>query len=185
MKPTKIRNQQIYRASLSTRSKQLGSPLSHDLRKKYGKRTMRLGLGDSVKIMRGEYKGVDGKVSKVSTEKNSVGIEGIKKEKSKGDKFDVYIHASNVMITGLNTDDGWRRNKLEGSSGKSSKEKKVETEEKPVETKLEKSEAAEVKSSKEMDEKKSEKSKGKLEKPKQMKEEKIETPKNNEEVKSD
>jgi len=118
MKPTKVRNQQIYRASYNTRSKQLGSTLSKELRKKYGKRSMRVIKGDTVKIMRGEYKDVDGKVSKVSPIKNSVAIEGIKKEKSRGEKFDIYIQTSNLMITTLNTDDHWRKSKLQGKSPK-------------------------------------------------------------------
>ena len=114
MKPTKMRNNQIYQASSRVRSKQLGSPLSKELRQKYKKRSARVVKGDVVKVMRGEYKDVDGKVLKVSTQSNSVSIEGIKKEKRQGDKFDVYIHASNVMITSLNTNDSWRMAKLEG-----------------------------------------------------------------------
>ena len=114
MKPTKMRNSLIYRATFHTRSKQLGSQLSDDLRKKYGKKSVRVIEGDSIKIVRGEFKGVDGKVSKVSTKKSSVAIEGVKKEKTKGDKFDVYIHTSNLVVTGLNTDDKWRISKLEG-----------------------------------------------------------------------
>ncbi|KER05755.1 50S ribosomal protein L24P, partial [Marine Group I thaumarchaeote SCGC AAA799-E16] len=70
--------------------------------------------GDSVTILRGEFKGVDGKVAEVSTDKSSVAIEGVKKEKTKGDKFDVFIHTSNLLVTSLNTDDKWRMAKLEG-----------------------------------------------------------------------
>ena len=127
MKPTKMRNKMIYRASYQTKSKQLGSALSKDLHKKYGKRSVRVIEGDSVTILRGEFKGVDGKVSEVSTEKSSVAIEGVKKEKTKGDKFDVYIHTSNLLVTSLNTDDKWRMAKLEGKDPtKQPKETKVE-----------------------------------------------------------
>ncbi|EPA04784.1 50S ribosomal protein L24 [Candidatus Nitrosarchaeum limnium] len=122
MKPTKSRNNLIYRATFHTRSKQLGSPLSEELRKRYGKRSIRVIEGDTIKIVRGEFKGVDGKIAKVSTQKNSVSIEGVKKEKTKGDKFDIYIHTSNLVVTGLNTDDKWRIAKLEG---KKSSEKPV------------------------------------------------------------
>ena len=126
MKPTKMRNNQIYQATFQTRSKQLGSALSKDLRKKYQKRSVRVVEGDSVTITRGEFKGVDGKVAKVSTQKNSVAIEGVKKEKTKGDKFDVYIHTSNLVVTSLNTDDKLRTAKLEGKG--SNKSIKVQTE---------------------------------------------------------
>jgi len=114
VKPTKMRNRMIYQATFQTRSKQLGSNLSKDLQKKYGKKSARALEGDSITISRGEFKGVDGKIAKVSTEKSSVTIDGIKKEKTKGDKFDVYIHTSNLVITSLNTSDKWRMAKLEG-----------------------------------------------------------------------
>lgn len=153
MKPTKTRNQLIYRASLGTRSKQQGSTLSKDLRKKYGKRSVRIVKGDTVKIMRGEFKGVDGKVSRVSTEKNSVAIEGIKKEQTKGEKYDVYIHTSNLKITALNLEDKWRANKLEGKDPKSKRKEKPQEEkqdatqekqkEQPKETKTDENEKEE------------------------------------------
>jgi len=146
MKPTKMRNKMIYLATYQTRSKQLGSALSKDLHKKYGKRSIRVVEGDSVKIVRGEYKGVDGKISKVSTQKSTVSIEGIKKEKTKGDKFDVYIHTSNLLVTSLNSEDKWRMAKIEGKDPKkqpkkapvkeeSVKEVPKETKEVPKETK--------------------------------------------------
>lgn len=116
MKPTKMRNKLIYQATFHTKSKQLTSTLSKDLAKKYGKKNVRVVEGDSVKISRGEFKGVDGKISDVSIKKNGVAIEGIKKEKSKGDKFDVYIHTSNLVVTSLDTTDKWRIEKLQKGS---------------------------------------------------------------------
>ena len=113
-----MRNRMIYQATFQTRSKQLGSNLSKDLQKKYGKKSVRALEGDSITISRGEFKGVDGKIAKISTEKSSVTIDGIKKEKTKGDKFDVYIHTSNLVITSLNTSDKWRIAKLEGKDPK-------------------------------------------------------------------
>ena len=41
-------------------------------------------------------------------------IEGVKKEKLKGEKFDVYVHTTNIVLTGLDSGDKWRINKLEG-----------------------------------------------------------------------
>jgi large subunit ribosomal protein L24 len=119
----------IYQATYKTKSKQLGSALSKDLHKKYGKRSVRVVEGDSVTILRGEFKGVDGKIAKISTPKSSVAIEGVKKEKTKGDKFDVYIHTSNLVVTSLNTEDKWRIAKLEGKDPrKLPKTEKVKTE---------------------------------------------------------
>ncbi len=125
-----MRNKMIYRATYQTKSKQLGSALSKNLHKKYGKRSVRVIEGDSVTIVRGEFKGVDGKISKISTQKNSVAIEGIKKEKTKGDKFDIYIHTSNLVVTSLNTGDKWRIAKLEGKDPR--KQPKEAPKEEPV-----------------------------------------------------
>jgi large subunit ribosomal protein L24 len=133
MKPTKMRNQMIYQATYKTKSKQLGSALSKDLHKKYGKSSVRVIEGDSVTILRGEFKGVDGKVAKISTQKSSVAIEGVKKEKTKGDKFDVYIHTSNLVVTSLNGEDKWRIAKLEGKDPrKQPKTPKDETKSEPA-----------------------------------------------------
>ncbi len=116
-----MRNRLIYRASHVVKSKQVSSHLSKELKKKFSKNSIRIVEGDSVKIVRGEFKGVDGKVSKISIQKNSLSIEGVKKEKTKGEKFDVYIHSSNVIVTGLNSDDKWRSAKLEGKKPSKSK----------------------------------------------------------------
>ena len=113
MKPTKVRNQQTYRATNQVASKQICAPISKDLRKKYSRRSARIMLEDTIRVIRGEYKGITGKVSKISTESNSIAIEGNKKEKLKGDKIDIYIHVTNVIITALNTDDKWRLKILE------------------------------------------------------------------------
>jgi len=137
VKPTKMRNRMIYQATLQTRSKQMGSSLSKDLQKKYGKKSARVIEGDSVTILIGEFKGVDGKVAKISTQKSSVAIDGVKKEKTKGDKFDVYIHTSNLVITSLNGDDKWRMAKLQGKDPRK-QPKETTTKENSKETKVEK-----------------------------------------------
>ncbi|MCY4491657.1 MAG: 50S ribosomal protein L24 [Thaumarchaeota archaeon] len=105
MKPTKMRNMQIYRASAGTKNKQLVCNVSKNLRLKHGKRSTRVLEGDSILVVRGEYKGVTGKVHSVSMEYGTVAIDGLKKEKAKGEKIDVYIRASNIIITGLDNED--------------------------------------------------------------------------------
>jgi large subunit ribosomal protein L24 len=149
MKPTIIRNRMIFQAPHHYRSKQLGSMLSKVLQEKYNKHSVRVVEGDNVKVMRGEFKGIEGKVTQVSPERHGVAIEGIKREKLKGGNVDLYIHPSNLMITGLNLEDKWRQNRLEGQKTKipkekseeapkessKPKEKPTETKEKPTETK--------------------------------------------------
>ena len=130
MKPTKVRNHQLYRAMNQVASKQICAPISKDLRKKYSRRSARIMLEDTIRVIRGEYKGITGKVSKISTQSNSIAIEGNKKEKLKGDKIDVYIHVTNVIITALNTDDKWRLKILEKKSKSKIKSMKDEAKKK-------------------------------------------------------
>ena len=118
-----MRNRQIYRAVNNVRNKQIGATLSKQLRQKYHRRSIRIVNGDTVKIIRGEYKGIDGKVTKISLEKNSVAVEGVQREKLKGGKIDLYIHSSNTVITSLNTEDNWRIKKLEHKPKPASKPK--------------------------------------------------------------
>ncbi|MGQ0605620.1 MAG: 50S ribosomal protein L24 [Candidatus Nitrosotenuis sp.] len=134
MKPTTIRNRTIYQAAVTTRSKLMCSHLSKDLQQKYRKRSVRVTEGDSVKVLRGEFKGVSGKITRVSTLRNGIVIEGVKKEKLKGGNLDVFIHTSNVLVTDLNTEDKWRMNVLEGKNAKPAKEVTPSAVEKPKET---------------------------------------------------
>ena len=149
MKPTKMRNKQIYYATMQTTSSQLSGMLSKNLRKKYGKRSDRIVEGDSVKVIRGEFNGVDGKVTKVSASNGGLTIEGVKKEKLKGEKYDVFIHTSNIEITGLNTDDKWRINKLEGKNARTARPEAVKKDtQKELEVKEEKTSASTDKTTK-------------------------------------
>lgn len=91
-----------------------GSPLSRELREKYKRRTIRPRIGDSAKIARGEYKGIEGKIIKVDAKRGKVNIEGVTREKAKGGTVPIPIDASKVIITSLNLDDKLRKIKLEG-----------------------------------------------------------------------
>ena len=145
MNGTKMRNRQIYYATHQTANAQLSATLSKELRKKYGKRSVRILEGDAVKVIRGEFSGIDGKVTKVSLSHNGINIEGVKKDRVKGDKFDVFIHTSNIVITGINSDDKWRINKLEGKKATAARvEGKPKTETVQEKSKEEKKDAEKI-----------------------------------------
>lgn len=127
MKPSNMRNRMLYLAPMHLVSKQLAAPLSGELQEKYHQTSARVVEGDSVKVLRGEFKGIEGKVTSVSTEKRGVAIEGIKREKLKGGNVDIYIHPSKVMITALNLEDKWRQSRLEGQKPRADKPKQVES----------------------------------------------------------
>lgn len=111
------------------RDAMIGATLADTLRQQYGRRSARVTKGDSVKVLRGEYSGIEGKVEKVNTKRGTLAIEGIQREKVRGGNVKVQIHASNVMITAFNLDDKYRKNKLSPTleAEPSSKEKKDES----------------------------------------------------------
>jgi len=73
--------------------------------------------GDGVRVVRGEYSGIEGKVEKVNTRKGTLSIEGIQREKVKGGNVKVQIHSSNLIITGLHMDDKYRKKKTPTQTG--------------------------------------------------------------------
>ncbi|MEM2923022.1 MAG: 50S ribosomal protein L24 [Candidatus Nitrosocaldus sp.] len=103
-----LARKQIYSSPLHRKSKQVCSPLSEELRRQYGRRSIRVRKGDTVKVLRGEYKGVEGKVQRVHVKDCRLEIEGLQREKVKGDKVPVLIHASKVMIIALDMEDKLR-----------------------------------------------------------------------------
>ncbi|MFQ5940956.1 MAG: 50S ribosomal protein L24 [Nitrososphaerales archaeon] len=113
VKPSKTRLKQIYGSPAHRRSRLLGAGLSPDLRAQYGTRSLRVTKGDSVKVLHGEYKGIEGKITKVHATDGRLAIEGIQREKIRGGNIPVLIHPSNVIIVGLNLEDKWRQSILE------------------------------------------------------------------------
>lgn len=87
--------------------------LSPDLRNKYGRRSITVRVGDTVKVMKGIFKGVEGKVKRIDVKSQMVYLENVSRKKADGSTVDVPIRAPNLMITQLNLDDKLRKEKLE------------------------------------------------------------------------
>ena len=100
------------------RDKAVSSNLANNLREQYGRRSMRVIKGDTIKVLRGEYSGIEGKVEKVNTKRATLAIEGVQREKIRGGNVKVPIHASNVQIVALKLGDAFRQNKIERSKQK-------------------------------------------------------------------
>ncbi len=121
-KPKKQRKY-LYNAPLHIRGHFMHAHLSKELRQKYKIRALRVIKGDKVKILRGSFKGKEGKVSKVDLKKVRIYIEGVERIKNDGTKVLVPIHPSNVMITSLNLKDERRlKNKVKEEDIKNKKE---------------------------------------------------------------
>lgn len=119
------------------RDKFLGANLSVNLREQHNKRSMRVIKGDTVRILRGEYVGIEGKVEKVNTERSTLSIEGVQREKIRGGNVKVQVHASNVQIISLNTDDDYRLKGIPKSTEKNTNTKKGKETKKSAEKKKE------------------------------------------------
>jgi large subunit ribosomal protein L24 len=91
------------------------SSLADNLREQYTRKSVRVKKGDNVRVMRGEYSGIEGKIEKVNTQRGTLAIEGVQREKVRGGNVKVQIHASNVQIIGLNLEDKLRENRLRGN----------------------------------------------------------------------
>ena len=107
-------------ASAHVKRKMLSAHLSDDLRAKYGKRTARVCRGDTVIVVRGnaDIRNIEGKVVNVYTKTGRVAIEGITIKQADGTEAERPIHASNLVITKLNTEDPWRMDSLSKKEAK-------------------------------------------------------------------
>ena len=125
MKPTKQRRR-MYQAPNHVRHKLLAATLSPELRTSHGTKAFPVRKGDTVRVMRGDHKGMEGKISSIDLSKYTVCIEGITREKVDGTTVSVHIHPSKVMVTRLNLDDKWRKEILESRKEKKRKLEKLE-----------------------------------------------------------
>ena len=163
MKSKKARKQrkELFNAPLHRRRKGISAHLEENLLLKYDKRSISVIKGDTIKVMRGSFKGHEDKVAHVNVKNRHLEIEGITLTKADGKKIAKPIHPSNVLITKLNLTDKWRRNKLERGLSEETKkeieeEAKVQIKEIEEEQKIKEEKIAEIEQ-KEREEKEPEK----------------------------
>jgi large subunit ribosomal protein L24 len=126
IKPRKQRYM-LYNAPLHKKRKWISSHLAENLLLKYDRRSLPVVKGDTVKVMRGNYRGHEDKISKVNVRDQTVEIEGVTITTAKGTKLAKPIDASTLLITKLNITDKWRRKKLESGLSETAK-KEIEKE---------------------------------------------------------
>jgi large subunit ribosomal protein L24 len=110
--PSKQRKM-LFNAPPHLRGKIMSVHLSEDLRETYGIRSLPVRSGDTVRVLRGDYKDYEGRVTRVDRKKYRIHIEGVAREKADGTTAPVPIHYSKVEIVRLNLDDEWRKRILE------------------------------------------------------------------------
>lgn len=111
--PKEVRKRMIYKAPLHAKAKQLVAPLSEELRKEYGIRRIRVRKGDTVIVVRGSFKGHEGKVVRVNVKKMRIFVEGVTRTRADGREVFIPLHPSKVVITKLDLSDGRRKEIIE------------------------------------------------------------------------
>jgi large subunit ribosomal protein L24 len=118
-KSKQTRKQRKYRANapLHIKRRFLSAHLSKELAEKHRKRSFPLKKGDTVKIIRGKFKGKEGKVDSVNVRKGLILITGIEITKREGTKSFPKINPSNVIIKTLDLEDKRRSERLKIKPG--------------------------------------------------------------------
>ncbi|QOJ78381.1 50S ribosomal protein L24 [Infirmifilum lucidum] len=112
-KPSKVRKREVYNAPLHVRSKRIVAPLSKELQEKLGIKRIRVRKGDKVLIVRGSFKGHEGRVTGVNTKRERIYVEGAVLRKADGTEVPYPIHPSKVIVVELDLSDKRRRELVE------------------------------------------------------------------------
>jgi len=82
----------------------MSAPLSKELRGKHNTRSLPLRKDDEVLIIRGKYKGREGKVTQVYRKKWLIHVDRVHRDKANGSTSNIGLHPSNVVITTIKLD---------------------------------------------------------------------------------
>jgi len=123
-KPSKQRKM-LYQAPDHVRHRLLAAHLSPQLRATHIAKSLPVRSGDTVRVMRGDHKGFEGKISRVDLKKYRIYVEGLSREKADGTTIFVPIHPSKVLVTHLDLDDKWRKKILDRKKEAHKKPKKI------------------------------------------------------------
>jgi large subunit ribosomal protein L24 len=140
-----------YNKNQHAQMRSMSAHLSDELLKEYSLvRSMTVRKGDTVKVVRGIFKGHTAKVVKVFPKRGFLSIEEGTLTKADGKKVARMFRPSNVILTKMDLSDPWRREKLSrfrtpGKAEEEAAERNREAAEKKEEAAEKKAEAAEEK----------------------------------------
>jgi len=103
----------FFNMPLHLRWRLLNAPLSDELRKELRIKRLPIRKGDTVMIVRGDWKGHEGKVVDVDLKRVRIHVEGVTLKKSDGTEVFYPIHPSKVIITKLGEVDDVRKRIIE------------------------------------------------------------------------
>lgn len=103
-KPKKMRKSN-FTAPKHKKGKALSAHLSEKLSTELKKRALPVRKNDIVRVVRGEFKGKEGKILRVNVEEHKIFIEKVVRKKSNGEEFEVAIDPSKVTLVDLDKTD--------------------------------------------------------------------------------
>jgi len=112
----------LYNAPVHERRARIASHLDESLLLKYNTRSTTLRVGDTVRVMRGEYAGTTGKILEINTRTGKVTVDGVTVTKADATQKPRPVDPSNLVITKLDLTDPKRREKLGASESDANKE---------------------------------------------------------------
>lgn len=104
-KSPRKQRQKVRSAVHHEKKKLLKCRLDEFLQEEYGLRSLVIKKGDLVRIMRGQFRDTESKVTKVSYRKGVVYLDSTTITKSDGKEATVPVHPSNLMLVKLELDD--------------------------------------------------------------------------------
>jgi len=104
-KSPRKQRRQVRNAALHERKNMLKCRLDEFLQEEYGLRSLVIKKGDLVRIMRGQFRDTEGKVTNVSYKKGLVYLDNTTITKADGKEASVPIHPSNLMLVKLELDE--------------------------------------------------------------------------------
>lgn len=119
----------LYNAPAHLRHKLMSAHLAPDLVKSQGVKSLPVRKGDTVRIVRGDHEGFEGKISTVDLKNYRIFLEGLTREKVDGTVIFVAVHPSKVLVKNLNLNDRWRKSTIQRKKPLPGRE---EAEEKPT-----------------------------------------------------
>jgi len=103
----------LHDAPLHVRHNLMSVALSSELKKQHGKRSIPVKKGDTVQVMRGDFKDHEGVVEKVDLKNYRVYVEGASIQKPDGNQYYHPLHPSNLVIVELDLEDDERNDIIE------------------------------------------------------------------------
>lgn len=116
-KSPRKQRKRFYNQPNHKRNRLFTAKLHDDIQSEYFIKSLTICKGDTVLVVRGEFRDMEGKVAKIDRQKAQIFIEGASIEKSSGTTFDIPIHPSNVVLTKIEVKkDKWRKKIIDRKS---------------------------------------------------------------------